>query len=106
MEVIMLAKCANPECSVVFRSQGSGKLFRMPSQYSCARADHSSAPPMAEPMQHFWLCSDCARSMTLAVERNGRVVVMRRKFLEPYREAFGRVRHVPEISPAQLPAFI
>lgn len=57
-------------------------------------------------MQHFWLCSDCARTMTLAVERSGRVVVMRRKFVESYREAFGKLRHVPEISPAQLAATI
>lgn len=101
----MLAKCANPECSVVFRSSGSGKLFRMPHQCSHSQANHS-ASPMAEPMQHFWLCSDCVRTMTLAVDRNNRIIVIRRKFLEPYREAFGRVRHVPEISPAQLPAFI
>lgn len=99
----MLAKCANPECSVVFRSVGSGKLFRMP--HPCSHG-HQSGSAMAEPMQHFWLCSDCVRTMILAVDRNGRIMVMRRKFLEPYREAFGRVRHVPEISPAQLLAII
>lgn len=103
----MLAKCANPECSVVFRYLGSGKLFRMPVQ-SCDghAAPYSATSHASGGLQHFWLCPDCARAMTLAVDRTGRVVVMRRKFLEPYREAFGRVRHVPEISPAQLAAVL
>ncbi|HYH01053.1 MAG TPA: hypothetical protein VD837_18150 [Terriglobales bacterium] len=102
----MLAKCANPECSVVFRYVGAGKLFRMPSQHCNAGATGCKNGHAPETMQHFWLCSDCARTMTVAVERSGRVVVMRRAFIRPYREAFGTIRPVPVIGPTQLPAIV
>ena len=64
----MLAKCANPTCSVPFRYLHEGKLFRL---------DLGAGPPSAtghvpRQVQYFWLCEDCARSMTLKMEA-GRV---------------------------------
>jgi hypothetical protein len=91
----MLAKCANPECSEVFRYLASGKLFRMPS-----RSPDGTA---ATGLEHFWLCPVCARTMTVAVERSGRVVVIARAVLRPYREMVGRISTAPQISQAQLP---
>ncbi|HEU5335098.1 MAG TPA: hypothetical protein VFU27_04000 [Terriglobales bacterium] len=57
----MLAKCANPTCSVPFRYLHEGKLFRL---------DLGAGPPSASghvprQVQYFWLCDDCARRMTL-----------------------------------------
>jgi hypothetical protein len=92
----MLAKCANPECSEVFRYMASGKLFRMPSR--------SREGAAAAELEHFWLCKACARTMTVAVERTGRVVVIARTVLRPYREMVGRISTAPEISQAQLPS--
>jgi hypothetical protein len=89
----MLAKCANPECSHVFRYFGTGKLFRL-----TERQQHrTSASP---PMEHFWLCAGCAPRMTIAVEPNGKSVVIPRASVRAYREAVGRVSWVPEVSSA------
>ena len=55
----MLAKCANPSCTASFRYLREGKLFRL--ELVSERR-----------YEHFWLCSDCCRTLTLAVD--GRVV--------------------------------
>jgi hypothetical protein len=86
----MLAKCANPECSAVFRSASEGKIYRMPS----ASAGHKQACVL----EHFWLCQECVSTMTVAVERSGRVVVMRRSLLRPYRETVGEIHKLPVVS--------
>ncbi len=90
----MLAKCANPKCSAVFRYFGSGKLFRSPAG-TAARS--SSAL-----LEHFWLCPECVNTMTLAVESTGKVVVMNRGTVGRYREAGGHVGRMPEVDPAEL----
>jgi hypothetical protein len=89
----MLAKCANPKCSAVFRYFGAGRLFRLPTGAPC---DSS-----AMPLEHFWLCPDCVNTMTLAVESTGRVVVMNRNMVARFREAGGQVRRVPEVNLAK-----
>lgn len=67
----MLAKCANPACSAPFRYLHEGKLFRL---------DLGAGPPslsghVPRRLQYFWLCDQCARSMTL--EFNGGQVMAR-----------------------------
>lgn len=57
----MLAKCANPACAAPFRYLHEGKLFRL---------DLGAGPPsvtghVPRRLQYFWLCDQCARSMTL-----------------------------------------
>jgi len=64
----MLAKCANPACSVPFRYLHEGKLFRL---------DVGAGPPAVSghaprQLQYFWLCEGCARTMTLEM-RDGEV---------------------------------
>jgi hypothetical protein len=86
----MLAKCANPECSRVFRYFGTGKLYRVAEQ-----------KPVTNPkaaVEHFWLCEDCAPLMMLVVERGGKILVLPRRFARAYREAVGALSRVPEIS--------
>lgn len=61
----MLRKCANPACSVPFRSLREGKLFlaEAPAQEPEAAADgHRKKPPRRE---HFWLCQACSCHFTL-----------------------------------------
>lgn len=91
----MLAKCANPECSHVFRYFGTGKLYRL-----TERQRHRKSAKRV--MEHFWLCADCAPRMTIAIEPDGKPVVIPRAFVRAYREVVGRVSWVPEISPALL----
>lgn len=90
----MLAKCANPKCSAVFRYFGTGKLFRSPAG--------SSQGASGSLLEHFWLCPECVNTMTLAVEGNGRVVVMNRSTVGRYREAGGHLHRMPEVNPAEL----
>jgi len=61
----VLAKCANPTCSAPFRRLTEGKLFQVETQYPSnegPRAKHRAT----QHVEHFWLCSDCARLVTLA----------------------------------------
>jgi hypothetical protein len=91
----MLAKCANSECSQVFRYLGTGKLFRLTERQQ-QRTSVNTA------IEHFWLCPNCAPRMTIAVEPDGKPVVIPRASVRAYREVVGRVSWVPEISPALL----
>ncbi len=59
----MLDKCANPSCTVPFRSLREGKLFL---------AETFPAEPNATPdrrklrrREHFWLCDACSSHYTL-----------------------------------------
>ena len=58
----MLAKCANPSCSSVFRYLHEGKLFRLESVQSSRGLDRHS--------EWFWLCDRCAPIMTLKLENS------------------------------------
>ena len=78
----MVSKCANPECSRHFHYLHEGKVFKLefdpagwpghdpPSEYG---AGHR--------VEHFWLCSSCALTMTLAVEKGKGVVALPLKML-------------------------
>jgi hypothetical protein len=56
----MLSKCANPECSEIFRYLHAGKIF-----YLAPTPDIEIAMGMQHPALHerFWLCSRCAKEM-------------------------------------------
>jgi hypothetical protein len=78
----MLEKCANTKCLAAFRRQGDGMLFRVP------RAGNTSGQlsvgKKLVAMEHFWLCSECAETMTLRIDRERRVRVIP---LSPVRDA-------------------
>lgn len=60
----MLSKCANPACSAPFLYLHEGKLFRFD------LGERMPIPPghSGGAVQYFWLCEDCAGSMTLKVQ--------------------------------------
>jgi hypothetical protein len=91
----MLAKCANPECSHVFRYFGVGKLYR-----KAATSQQRDSAHFA--VEHFWLCGDCAPSMTLAITADGKAIAVPIALIRTYREAGGRILALPEISPTLL----
>jgi len=77
----MLSKCTNPGCFAQFHYLHQGKLFR----WEIAGATRDSNPSFgADPeikatarhIEYFWLCEDCAASMTLAFDRRRGVVVL------------------------------
>jgi hypothetical protein len=76
----MLSKCTNPGCSAQFHYFHQGKLFRWETAGG-TRDSHPSfgADPQfkapARRIEYFWLCENCAASMTLAFDRTVGVVV-------------------------------
>jgi hypothetical protein len=81
--VFVLSKCANPECDARFRYLRSGKLFRfevaVESETTRLKNISGARTPPKKPshrVEHFWLCGECAESMTLKNEKNEGVVVV------------------------------
>ena len=94
----MLSKCLNPQCTAKFRYLGDGRLFRIDFSEVKRRksalasrmpelctVDHPSKPeaglpgtPEKErPVEHFWLCANCAASLTVKVSDTGEVEVVK-----------------------------
>jgi len=78
----MLAKCANPACSAIFRYFDEGMLFVFE-----AKPDPSMRGPPADPdyvgrlqtPRYVWLCSSCCSAMTLQPDGDHGVTVVRKK---------------------------
>ena len=64
----MQQKCANPTCSAVFGNQGDGMLLRVPRIGK--ECYPSGAAKKTVAIEHFWLCCECAETMTLGLSRN------------------------------------
>jgi hypothetical protein len=62
----VLAKCANPTCSAPFRRLTEGKLFQVETQYPAPDERVPRKNRLTHHIEHFWLCSECARLVTLA----------------------------------------
>ena len=75
----MLSKCLNPRCSATFRYLRQGRLFRI----DFSEANRKSALAAGGivsctrgkpyPIEHFWLCANCAATMTVALGEAGLV---------------------------------
>jgi hypothetical protein len=68
----MVAKCINPYCHRPFRYLGHGKLFvtEYPPTLESGLSLHTRV------REHFWLCEECSKSMTVAVRReHGRIAI-------------------------------
>ncbi len=75
----MLSKCLNPRCSATFQYFGQGRLFRVDFAdvgRKCALSGKEVVPSVrskARPVEHFWLCEDCATTLTIALTDGGEV---------------------------------
>jgi hypothetical protein len=58
----MLSKCANPECTEIFRYLHAGKIFCL-----APTPDIQIAMGMQHPelFERFWLCAECSKKLTL-----------------------------------------
>jgi len=63
----MLEKCASLTCSAVFRHRGDGMLLRVPLRRKL-RLFGTEKKTVA--VEHFWLCSHCAETMTFEIDRD------------------------------------
>jgi hypothetical protein len=67
----MLHKCANPTCSIPFRHLREGKLFLAETEYFSGTRAAVHASRRFRPsrhVEHYWLCNDCSRQLTLAFD--------------------------------------
>lgn len=58
----MLSKCANPECSEVFRYLHQGKIFLLSPTPEVQMVAGNAHPSLYE---RFWLCEKCSKQMTV-----------------------------------------
>ncbi len=63
----MKQKCANLTCSAVFRHQGDGMLLRVPRVGT--KSSPSGGAKKKVSIEGFWLCGECAETMTLGFDR-------------------------------------
>ncbi len=75
-----MSQCANPNCERVLSSFSEGRLFQFEiTSISISAVDENSAQfdetPHRETAQ-FWLCAQCASTMTLALEPLGGLRVL------------------------------
>jgi 5-methylcytosine-specific restriction endonuclease McrA len=61
----MLPKCVNPFCNRPLECLSQGKLFVVDfPKHAMDHLSHRTSGP-----EHFWLCQECAGTMTVAVRR-------------------------------------
>ena len=74
----MVEKCINPYCNRPFRYMGHGKLFVTEYPLSVA-----GGPNHVRRREHFWLCEECCRSMSVAIRHEHEQVAIRIINLSP-----------------------
>jgi hypothetical protein len=68
----MVSKCANPNCKTPFRYFREGKLFHIE---AAKLAVNTNDKKPSHKFENFWLCAECASTLTVTVERKGIVIV-------------------------------
>jgi hypothetical protein len=66
----MLHKCANPDCTVPFRSLHEGKLFLAETCPSDLQTSYEGVRRRLRRREHFWLCDSCSAHFTLRFDGN------------------------------------
>ena len=73
----MLAKCANPTCSALFRYLHQGRLFVLDRLKDAGAGERfKNERRAAHQLRYFWLCDTCHRSMTVVTEQGWKVKVV------------------------------
>jgi hypothetical protein len=76
----MISQCANPTCGRTLSSLAEGRLFQFEiTSISISAVDENNDQFDETPQRetaHFWLCSQCAATMTLTLEPLGGLRVL------------------------------
>ena len=76
----MLHKCANPDCSSLFRNLGHGKLFLLDNDIFGLAASRVASATRRERSgrvrERYWLCDSCSSLLTLTFERGRGMVTV------------------------------
>jgi len=71
----MVDKCANPACSVPFRSLRDGRVFVMEAEPN-SRVGGDRRSRQLRQLRYFWLCSACCQKMTVVAEKKEGIKVV------------------------------
>lgn len=97
----MTSKCVNPYCHRPFVSEDEGKLFvtEYPPTLESGLSLH------VRTREHFWLCRECAKTMTIAIRREHGRIAIRIINLSPNGRR--KLDFIPEARPAtpKMPSF-
>src|ERR1700694_3445274 len=74
-ESVMVSQCANPDCRRELRYLRDGKIY----------AFATSAGNGSKSLEHFWLCGECSKSMTLTCLKQSEVKTVRRRQVTSHR---------------------
>jgi hypothetical protein len=81
----MLRKCANPACTVPFRSLREGKLFLAETPPNGPDAPADGPRKKSSRREHFWLCQACSAHFTLRFDTDhGMMTVPLSHALQPH----------------------
>ena len=76
----MLSQCANPLCSKPLHYLRDGKVYRVEIKEEPVLGNTpfliSSASKTPKRLQHYWLCGECTKSMTLRFDDHGHITVL------------------------------
>jgi hypothetical protein len=96
----VLHKCANPDCSSLFRSLSHGKLLLLDSDIAATEVSGAASAIRrgrpARHREHYWLCDGCSSLLTLTFE-HGRGMVIGPL---PARNTSGPNLHLRQVQPA------
>jgi hypothetical protein len=73
--ILMLGKCANPDCVASFRKLGEGKLFAFETLTIANSIDSNSIRTMNRNPVFFWLCEGCSLIFTLQLDSSGELTM-------------------------------
>jgi len=72
----VLQKCANPACGKPFRKLKAGRLFAVETGTILKGGRAAKAGWSGRRIEHFWLCGECAATLTLTFVRGRGVVAV------------------------------
>jgi hypothetical protein len=75
LESLMVSQCANPDCRRELRYLRDGKIY----------AFATSSGNGSKSLEHFWLCGECSKSMTLTCLKQSEVKTVRRRQVTSHR---------------------
>jgi len=80
----MLSKCASPACSTTFRYLHEGKLYLIDSKALARCKPPADLKYAGKPgtLEYVWLCSSCCRELTIQVDRDLGVRVVRKREIQ------------------------
>ncbi len=77
----MLSKCANPACSNAFRYFHEGKLFLIECEAGATKGKSEAGLQnnrRSRAIDHVWLCSSCCRDMTVHIDHERKIRLVRK----------------------------